>query len=150
MKRTILIPILLSTFLLVGCETETELDRCIEANTDIDIDEAEFLSKVLAHRIEALNRAEVLRKSELSMDESMDEILLFQNNFDSSLTNTELKAYKCGKEKYSDRYEELFRKKIAKSVSEAIEILAPEEEEIFNACLPRVQAKAICHSQGIY
>jgi hypothetical protein len=34
MKRTVLIPLLLSTFLLVGCESE--LDRCIEANTDID------------------------------------------------------------------------------------------------------------------
>ena len=30
MKKIILIPLLI---LLVGCETETELDRCIEANT---------------------------------------------------------------------------------------------------------------------
>tara|TARA_Y100000996_G_C22498829_1_gene633531 strand:- start:976 stop:1299 length:324 start_codon:yes stop_codon:yes gene_type:complete len=30
MKRTILIPILLATFLLVGCESE--FDRCFEAN----------------------------------------------------------------------------------------------------------------------
>ena len=48
MKRTILILLLLSTFLLVGCETETELDRCIEANTEFD--EAQYKQKVVSSR----------------------------------------------------------------------------------------------------
>ena len=50
MKRTILIPILLSTFLLVGCSQEpTELERCIETNLnnrDDLIDEASYLKKL--------------------------------------------------------------------------------------------------------
>ena len=45
MKRTILIPILLSTFLLVGCESE--LDRCIEANGgNVDFDLALYREKI--------------------------------------------------------------------------------------------------------
>ena len=50
MKRIILIPILLSTFLLVGCSQEpTELERCIETNLnnrDDLIDEASYLKKL--------------------------------------------------------------------------------------------------------
>ena len=44
MKRIILIPILLFTFLLVGCESE--FDRCIEANTEFD--EAQYKQKVVS------------------------------------------------------------------------------------------------------
>ena len=50
MKRIILIPILLATFLLVGCSQEpTELERCIETNLnnrDDLIDEASYLKKL--------------------------------------------------------------------------------------------------------
>ena len=42
MNRTVLIPILLSSFLLVGCESE--LDRCIEANSG-DFDESQYKVK---------------------------------------------------------------------------------------------------------
>ena len=45
MKRTILIPILLSTFLLVGCESD--LDICIEANVETvtDLNDEEYFKE---------------------------------------------------------------------------------------------------------
>ena len=53
MNRTVLIPLLLSTFLLVGCESE--LDRCMEANTSV-FDFDSYLNKYESIPIDDDNR----------------------------------------------------------------------------------------------
>lgn len=55
MKRTVLIPLLLSTILLVGCETETEFDRCFETNTSV-FDFDSYLNKYESIAIDDDNR----------------------------------------------------------------------------------------------
>ena len=142
MKRTALIPLLLSTFLLVGCETETDLNRCIEANTADGFDQAQYRKKMDAIRIKRDSA------SELPINELLKEMKETEKNLISSLTAVEIKVYKCGQEKFSDRLTELTD--IGFSPSEATEKIIQEEGEILTACLPRNQAERICNSQGIY
>jgi len=123
MKRTILIPILLSTFLLAGCESE--FDRCFEANidTDIDIDEAEFMKKVdtlLEKKDESDTR---YSDGELSIDEVIQIQNAFIEDFFASLSTSERELW-----------------------NGCVQVPGNTLED----CLPKLKAESICHSQGIY
>ena len=140
MKRTVLIPILLSTFLLVGCETETEFDRCFEANGgNAEFDLASFREK---------------QNSMISVPEDTpyeDFVKVFSERvdmFESSMTAIESEFYLCGNEKYEQQMKKLEARGIDRSDITLEKMI--DQDEIDNLCLPKNRAKAICHSQGIY
>ena len=130
MKRTVLIPLLLSTFLLVGCETETELDRCIEANGG----NVEFDLALYKEKINGLDIPDGV------IEDSFLEV------FD--LKSIELEFYNCVNEKADERIDELIDS--GKDWSYIRDNNAIDFASIDNFCLPKNRAKEICHSQGIY
>ena len=138
MKRTVLIPILLSTFFLVGCETETEFDRCFEANGgNAEFDKALYDEKNKARSLPE----DTQREDILEVFEKQERI------FKSSLTASELEFRSCGRKKYSERDKELEDMGF-KDFSERMNKI--DNDEITNLCLPKNRAKQICNSQGIY
>ena len=141
MNRTILIPLLLSTFLLVGCESE--FDRCIEANKSFNYEEKynKYISNV--------------------KNKTGDEYFDVWNDFDASLNSIEREVDSCvGESTYQEileiyptynewteeKQEELWtsdewgnmEKKWVRSCSQK-----PEEEE-------KEGVRKLCHAQGIY
>ena len=130
MKRTILILLLLSTFLLVGCETETELDRCIEANGgNVEFDLALYKEKT--------NGLDI---PDGVIEDSFLEV------FD--LKSIELEFYYCTRKISSERFRELIDR--GKDFSYIRDNNAIDYASIDNFCLPKNRAKEICHIQGIY
>ena len=136
MKRTILIPLLLSTFLLVGCSQEpTELERCIEANGgNVEFDLAQYLRK-------GRESSKRIEDGSKSFKEALEELK-------SSYTPTQLDFYNCTTEKVNERMKELEESGLTSD--EVFEKVMEEGEEIQKYCLPMNRAKAICYSQGIY
>ena len=138
MKKIILIPLLLSTILLVGCETETELDRCIEANggnAEFDIAQYEEKAKTL------------VMPEDTPYEDYIEASKEQRRIFKSSMTDSELEFYNCGVKKFSERNKELKDS----GMDDALERLENiDDDEIINLCLPKNRAKQICNSQGIY
>jgi hypothetical protein len=123
MNRTVLIPILLSTFLLVGCETETEFDRCFEANGgNAEFDYALFMEKANSSFPEEDEPVENTLETIKRLKQSKERRRIFE----SSLTAIELEFHRC-------------RTKRTRAIC-----LSEVESKNKN------RAKAICHSQGIY
>ena len=130
MKRIVLIPLLLSTFLLVGCETETELDRCIEANGgNVEFDLASYREKTAGLDIPD----GVVRD-------------IFLETFD--LNSIDLEFYYCTTKLSRERFKELTDR--GKEWSYIRDNNAIDYDSIDNLCLPKNRAKEICHIQGIY
>ena len=125
MKRTILIPILLSTFLLIGCESE--LDRCIEGNFSVDI-------------------REVREKYRLwSLEEDPSKRL----SIERSLSGDERKVFICVNSRITNYM--VFR---LNTPVEEIEINIEMKafDDLAKDCIQKEKEKAkkICHSQAIY
>ena len=121
MKRTILIPLLLSTFLLVGCESE--LDRCIEGNFSVDIREVrEKYSLWIQEEIENPNKYEGFEAGSFTSDEKAIArcVIWSREDFSSSYLpfDNEMKVF-----------------------DENVKDCIQENKE---------EAKKICHRQGIY
>ena len=152
MNRTILIPILLSTFLLVGCETE--LDRCLEANTSAVIDEAQYMQKYNKNQ----RMLAEIWKLELTFDEQLKKSEEQNVAFDDSLTPNELQVSQCTIEKLdnstdlNDMYSDISDSTLEtaekeEQFAEQFDILLME---IIKSCFPSNVAKKICNAQGIY
>jgi len=157
MNRTILIPILLTTFLLVGCETE--LDRCVNANmTEFNLQI--FLDKESVNQDELRllfesNKKEFGVNWILEKGKGMDSVEKLGKEFVNTLNSAEVSFFECGKNSYEKWYKELekqypdtWTQKVTagdyqyQRDNEYCQTLANEEE------LKRV--KSVCHSQGIY
>jgi hypothetical protein len=138
MKKIILIPLLLSTILLVGCETETEFDRCIEANGgNAEFDLAQYMKKGESEEAKAI-------MDSIPFGSIPNEEL--PKYFKSLYTPAELEFYKCALKKFKE-----LEKEFTDSGLELSDVYSNiDMDEIFESCLPKNRAKAICHSQGIY
>ena len=140
MKRTVLIPLLLSTFLLVGCESE--LDKCFEANyeySSLDIDN--FKRTKLYPYFEQMNE-EGLTLDEFGKSIDLTEKTFMDCSFDVS---NDLEERKDSRWKfYQARRLPSGRLSAddAKDYLEIIEAICLQKEE--------ERAKAVCHSQGVY
>ena len=168
MKKLILIPILLSTFFLVGCESE--LDRCMEANIGGDFDEMKYIEKQNKGYIdgESITWANIEKRSIIMNINTID-----AEEFRLSLNLREAKFDSCWKEEileegYSTLYldpffmQNRFFSLVLKSMTEQgiarkKRILSAEFEDIWDFCLKeaslkevKTKAKKICNSQGIY
>ena len=156
MKRTILIPLLLSTFLLVGCESE--LDRCIEANTTDGFFDYDQWSKkhedYLVKRKIAGENSPLLERG--SIWDSIDKM------YERSLNDTEADFFACRNSKIERKALDVYRRKDYEgrsvfSIKEAREkIILFEMEQIIRDCTGTVlvptkaSAKKFCNAQGIY
>ena len=136
MKKIILIPLLLSTILLVGCETETEIDRCIEANlANLDLDE--YIEKINTYH-------QALPTDTLKYN--VRNILRIQNDyFYSKLSPIEKNFDFC----LMDKLGEVIIKDFD-MISKKRAVLF--ESSIYEYCMLKQKESAIkvCHSQGVY
>lgn len=147
MNRKILIPILLSTFLLVGCETETEFDRCLETNLDLDLEQ--FLEKIKSYQ-------KKLTESEKRLIAVGDMAYFISNNWEDNLTSIERTFNSCLVGKLRDKgpyldnldYDEFGAMRYMEQKQQAVEYRYSWVED----CLAkdRERATKVCHSQGIY
>ena len=139
MKRTVLIPLLLSTFLLVGCESE--FDKCFEANyeySSLDIDK--FKRTKLYPYLEQLNEDSSLHEFKKSMD------LTEKTFMDCSLdVNNDLEERKDSRWEFYKARELPSGRLSTDDAKDYFEIIIP-------ICLQKEEerAEAVCHSQGIY
>ena len=153
MNRTILIPILLTTFLLVGCESE--LDRCVNANMtefnlQIHLDKESAYQDELKLLFES-NYKEFGLNWISEKGKGIDNVSKLGKEFRNTLNSAELSFFECGNNSYNKWYEEL-KEKYPDTYSQKVgdyqmdneycQTLTNEEE------LKRV--KSVCHSQGIY
>ena len=125
MKRTVLIPLLLSTFLLVGCESE--LDRCIEGNFSVDIWEVREKYRLWSLEEEPRKRFSIERS--FSVDERKVFICV-----DSRITNYMVFTLNTPVEEIE------------------INIEMKAFDDLATDCIQKEKEKAkkICHRQGIY
>tara|TARA_B100000315_G_C14182096_1_gene409398 strand:- start:89 stop:601 length:513 start_codon:yes stop_codon:yes gene_type:complete len=166
MNRTILIPILLSTFLLVGCETE--LDRCIEANESVlDMDSLKNRTVQLARSDSKITIKSILYRNTAP---EVDQIKVAKTikEFNDSLTPIEhlfltclkddrmfVKAFKYkyeefvetadGKNHTREQFDEEMENHLQQLVIDSSHcnpetLVEPEKE----------RATKVCHAQGIY
>ena len=143
MNRTVLIPILLSTFLLVGCETE--LDRCLEANTSGVFDYAQYKEKMSVFT----KGSREFQNTNPSTQEFLDDFEKRQKELKLSFNPVEDEFNTCTQEKYQKEYN--YALELREDGVELAELLEKvDQEAIANSCLPSTKAKKICNSQGIY
>ena len=125
MKRTILIPLLLSTFLLVGCESE--FDRCMEGNFSVDIWEAREKYRLWW----------------------LEEDLFKKRDIRDSVTAGEGKVFVCVNASITNYI--VYNLKTPVEEIE-IDIVMKAFDDHTEACIQteKEKAKKICHRQGIY
>ncbi|MDG2229529.1 MAG: hypothetical protein P8L74_05350 [Gammaproteobacteria bacterium] len=126
MKKIILIPLLLSTILLVGCESE--LDRCIKVVSD-GFDEGTYQNRRLYKKYEASGYGYV-----------------------SAFTDLEEKVYACERDRWTKRDKELTEQGLTEDKISDLLNSDLEQEEIIYFCMKDIKtsAKLVCHSQGVY
>ena len=153
MKKIILIPLLI---LLVGCETETELDRCIEANTTDGFFDYDQWSKkhedYLVKRKIAGENSPLLERG--SIWDSIDKM------YERSLNDTEADFFACRNSIIERKALDVYRRndyegRYISSIKEAREkIILFEMEQIIRHCTvlvpTKASAKKFCNAQGIY
>jgi hypothetical protein len=132
MKKIILIPLLI---LLVGCETETEFDRCFKANGG----NGESLDIVLFMEEKKLS---YLGEDATTIEDMLETLreTYKEKIFKSSLTASELEFDNCPFETYNERMKEL-----EDSGMDKLDIV----DNILDDCRKN-RAKQICNAQGIY
>ena len=142
MKRIILIPILLSTFLLVGCESE--LDRCIEANVVTELNEEKYFSENESY----CSSYESHRKKTAEIAAEFEEIRLSSFRWrpgEESAEEWQQRIKEIEDKYYEDRKKEW---------TEFRNSCHPELREIFYSEKERrireSEAERFCNSQGIY
>jgi len=151
MKRTILIPLLLSTFHLVGCSQEpTELERCIEANGgNVEFDEDKFKEK--HYKFSTQYSRELLRQAKTKQDRDPERLEQILKEYMLSLDPIGTEVDACFEEKWmkeSDKIKAELKK--GTQIDLAKRILEIDDEAIINSCLPSTKAKKFSNAQGIY
>ena len=145
MKKISLIPLLLSTFLLVGCETETEFDRCLAANLAI-LDPDEYTEKIKVYR----------KKLNLNADGSWNRAVILGDVLHSywytKLTPIEEDFDRCLSEgMHLNSFKNWFM--------EDKELAIRNQNSYYKYCMKKEKewatkekerATKVCHSQGIY
>jgi len=146
MKKIILIPILLSTFFLVGCESE--LDRCIEANGgNIVFDGVKFKEKMDKFATQYGREFARLQGEDSERLEQMIE------EYELSLDPIETEVNACFEEKYMKESDKILES--TNDLSEATKLMNKvDQEAIINSCKKQLKTKAkakkICNAQGVY
>lgn len=138
MKRIVLIPLLLSTFLLVGCETETELDRCIEAKfSSFDYYGARVLYRLISKEEDPYKRRVIERGA--SKEEAIVFACVANNRKLFEPVKDESSPYGFyNQPKFKGKPPIDFEMKVFDDHAEAC--IQKEKEK----------AKKICHREGIY
>ena len=144
MKRTVLIPILLSTFLLVGCSQEpTELERCIAKNVETEFNEEKYFSENESY----CSSYESHRKKTEEIAAEFEEIRLSSFRF---LPGESVEEREQRIKEIEDKYYEDLKKEWTEFRNschpELREILYSEKERKIRES----KAERFCNSQGIY
>lgn len=148
MKRAILIPILLSTFLLVGCSQEpTELERCIAKNIETEMSEEKYFSE---NEYYCSSYESYRKKSEEIGAERAEKYRSSLRFLPGESEEEWEQRIKEAEKEYEDKYWE----DLKKAATEFRNSCHPELREILYSEKERKiresKAERFCNSQGIY